>query len=189
MSTLTYSPSLGFGTTTKLVPTSKNYSIDNPLILVVKVRSQQPNPGKLAPVFGPLGISPKVISQRITELVQALNWSAKHITVRFIVKSRDMIDLELAEHSPLFVISNLGEAPSDKQYHVVHDGNLTFDQLIHIAQTKKSSKTARTLTAKVKEVLGTCVSIGCKVNGEDPRVVLLQINNGTSPFKIPEPKE
>ncbi|EFC49252.1 predicted protein, partial [Naegleria gruberi] len=142
---------------------------------------------QLAPIFGPLGVSPRRVGDQLAKFVKSLNWTAKHIRVRFIIKTFSQLDLELAEHSPLTIISNLAE-PQQVALgtYAIHDGNLTFDQVIQIAQSKKPSKTARNLTAKVKEVLGTCVSIGCTVNGEEPRMVLMQINNGSTAYQIPE---
>lgn len=38
---------------------------------------------------------------------------------------------------------------------------------------------AKTLAGTVKEVLGTCVSIGCTVNGKNPKDIQQQITEGT----------
>jgi large subunit ribosomal protein L12e len=37
---------------------------------------------------------------------------------------------------------------------------------------------ARKLTGTVKEILGTCVSVGCTVDGEDPREIQSKIDEG-----------
>ena len=41
---------------------------------------------------------------------------------------------------------------------------------------------ARELAGTVREILGTCFSIGCTVNGEHPRELSLKIKNGEVPI-------
>lgn len=53
--------------------------------------------------------------------------------------------------------------------HIKHDGNVTLDQVIDIARTMRERSMARTLGGTVKEMLGTCNSVGCTVNGQSPR--------------------
>merc|ERR1739845_169294 len=65
-----------------------------------------------------------------------------------------------------------------KVKNVAHDGNLTLDQVIDIAHTMRDRSMARTLTGTVKEILGTCNSIGCSVNGESPRDMQASIDEG-----------
>ena len=40
---------------------------------------------------------------------------------------------------------------------------------------------ARTFSGTVKEILGTCKSVGCTVDGQDPNDIIAQINNGDIP--------
>ena len=65
---------------------------------------------------------------------------------------------------------------------VVHDGNITLDQVIEIARTMRERSLARELAGTVREILGTCFSIGCTVNGEHPRELSLKIKNGEVPI-------
>lgn len=53
--------------------------------------------------------------------------------------------------------------------HIKHDGNVTLDQVIDIARAMRERSMARTLGGTVKEMLGTCNSVGCTVNGQSPR--------------------
>ena len=41
--------------------------------------------------------------------------------------------------------------------------------MIEIARVMRDRSCARALPGTVKEILGTCVSVGCTVNHEDPR--------------------
>lgn len=55
--------------------------------------------------------------------------------------------------------------------------NLTVDQVLKITKAK-SDDLFGDMKAKVKQVLGTCVSAGVKVDGRDPREVQSDIDEG-----------
>jgi large subunit ribosomal protein L11 len=57
-------------------------------------------------------------------------------------------------------------------------GNLTIEQVLRIAKIKRHELLAKTLKFAVKEVLGSCVSMGVTVEGKDPREVQKEIDNG-----------
>ncbi len=56
---------------------------------------------------------------------------------------------------------------------------LKIPHLIKVAKIKADALTGKTLKEKVKELLGTCKSMGIKVEGKDPRDVIKEINAGT----------
>jgi len=57
-------------------------------------------------------------------------------------------------------------------------GNLSMAQVIKIADMKESSSLAKSLKARVKEVVGTCLSLGVTVEGKKPKQVLKEIDSG-----------
>lgn len=57
-------------------------------------------------------------------------------------------------------------------------GNLSLQQVVQIAKVKRSGSLAKTLKAAVKEVLGTCVSMGVTVEGRDPREIQQEVDAG-----------
>ena len=58
-------------------------------------------------------------------------------------------------------------------------GDLSIEAAIKIAKTRYPLSVARSLKSCLKEVLGTCVSIGVTVAGKDPREVHKEIDAGT----------
>lgn len=58
-------------------------------------------------------------------------------------------------------------------------GDLGIDVAIRIAKTRYPLSVARSLKSCLKEILGTCVSIGVTVAGKDPREVQKEIDAGT----------
>ena len=84
------------------------------------------------------------------------------------------------------VIKALKEGPRDrkKQKNVKHNGNLKFDDIIDIARKLRPKSMAIEFKGTVKEVLGTCVSLGCTVEGKSPKEYTALINSGE--LEVPE---
>jgi len=85
------------------------------------------------------------------------------------------------------VIKALNEPIRDRKNgpkNVLHDGDMSLDAVIDIARTMRARSMARTLAGTVKEILGTCNSVGCTVNGEAPTEIQSQISSGD--LEIPE---
>lgn len=62
---------------------------------------------------------------------------------------------------------------------VQHKGNLTMDQVTDIARIMRPRSMARHLSGTVKEILGTCQSVGCTVDGSHPHDKIDEINDGS----------
>lgn len=56
-----------------------------------------------------------------------------------------------------------------QEKNIKHSGNLELDEVIEIARVMRDRSCARKLPGTIKEILGTCVSVGCTVDHEDPR--------------------
>ena len=57
-------------------------------------------------------------------------------------------------------------------------GNVTFDKVLGIAKIKINDSYAKSIKSSVKEVVGSCVSMGLKVEDTDPRQFTKQIEEG-----------
>jgi predicted ATP-grasp superfamily ATP-dependent carboligase len=58
---------------------------------------------------------------------------------------------------------------------VKHSGNITFEDIIACARVMRPRSMAKDFQGTVKEMLGTAVSVGCTVDGEDPRELQEQV--------------
>jgi len=65
-------------------------------------------------------------------------------------------------------------------------GNLTIDQVISVTKAKKDIFLDKTFKNAVKTVLGTALSVGVTIEGEDPRVIQKRIENGEYDDKLKE---
>ena len=55
-----------------------------------------------------------------------------------------------------------------QEKNIKHTGNLGLDDVVEIARVMRDRSCARQLKGTVKEILGTCKSVGCTVDHEDP---------------------
>ena len=56
-----------------------------------------------------------------------------------------------------------------QEKNIKHSGNISMDDVIEIARVMSDRSCARDLSGTIKEILGTCVSVGCTVDHEEPR--------------------
>lgn len=152
-------------------------------ILCRTVGGEVGSASSLAPKIGPLGLSPKKVGEDIQKAT--MDWKGLNVTVKLTVVNRQATVSMIPSASSL-VMKALNEPVRDRKKvkHVKHDGNLTLDQVIEIAREMRERSMARKLAGTVKEILGTCNSIGCSVNGESPRDIQSGIDDGE--IEIPE---
>ena len=139
----------------------------------------------LAPKVGPLGLSAKKVGDDIAKVTK--DWKGLKVTVKLTIQNRQA-EIEIIPSASSLVIKALKEAPRDRKKvkNIKHNGNISFDDVLSIARTMRDKSFAKTMAGSVKEILGTCYSIGCTVAGENPKTLQEQITNGTVEFKIPE---
>ena len=99
-------------------------------------------------------------------------WTGEESRSRLKLWSRNCFVSVVPTASPL-VLKALKEGPRDrkKTKGVKHNGNIKLDDVIEIAKKVRAKSYAREFKGTVKEVLGTCVSVGCTVDGKKPKEV------------------
>jgi ribosomal protein L11 len=90
----------------------------------------------------------------------------KEIQIEIAVQNRQCTVKMLPTATPL-LIEALKKTGRDrkKQKEWKYDGNISFDQVLKVAEQMREAKKslAKEFSGTVKEVLGTCVSLGCTV--------------------------
>jgi large subunit ribosomal protein L12e len=125
---------------------------------------------------GPLGLNPKKVGEDIQKAT--LDWKGLKVTVKLTIQNRQAA-VELVPSAASMVIRELKEPPRDRKKgpkNVKHNGNLTIDQVIEIAKVMRPRSMARDFAGTVKEILGTCHSVGCTVNDSAPRDICKKID-------------
>ena len=85
-----------------------------------------------------------------------------------------------ADAAPRCALATQQEPVVDRKKvkHIQHDGNITMNDVYETARIMRPRSMARHFSGTVKEILGTCVSVGCTVDGEDPKDLQAQIDDG-----------
>ncbi|XP_033325534.1 ribosomal protein L12 isoform X1 [Megalopta genalis] len=131
----------------------------------------------LAPKIGPLGLSPKKVGDDIAKATS--DWKGLKITVQLTIQNRQAT-ISVVPSAASLIIKALKEPPRDRkrQKNIKHSGNLAFDDIVTIARTMRPRSMSKYLSGTVKEILGTCQSVGCTVEGRPPRDLIDDINAG-----------
>ena len=135
----------------------------------------------LAPKCGPLGLPPKKVGEDVQKATT--QWKGLKIQIEVAVQNRQCTVKVLPSAAPL-ILRALKEPARDrkKTKNVVHNGNIKIDDVIEIAKTMRSKSFAINFKGTVKEILGTCVSIGCTVDKKSPKDIIAAINSGEIPI-------
>ena len=124
----------------------------------------------LAPRCAPCGLAPKKVGEDIQKATK--DWRGIKIYIEIMVQNRQATVSIKPTAAPL-VLKALKEPPRDrkKTKNVVHNGKLSLDQVIAIAKEMRPSSMAASFKGTVLEILGTCVSVGCTIDGKSPKDV------------------
>ncbi|KAL7492074.1 hypothetical protein ACHAWT_001299 [Skeletonema menzelii] len=157
---------------------------DDVKIVIMRTTGGEVAPASaLAPKIGPLGLSPKKVGEDIMKATK--DWKGLNVTVKLTVVNRQAT-VSMIPSSSSLIMKALNEPYRDRKKvkNIVHNGNLTLDQVIDIARQMHERSMSKKLAGTVKQILGTCNSIGCTVNGESPRDIQAGIDD--EEIEIPE---
>ena len=129
----------------------------------------------IGPALGPLGINIKAVVDDIN--AQTASYNGMQVPVKVIVDDKKNVTLEVGipPASALVLIEAGIEKGSSGEETV---GNITVAQAIKIAKMKRQSSLSYELKNTVKEVLGTCLSMGVTVDEKPARDVQKAIDAG-----------
>jgi len=132
----------------------------------------------LGPALGPLGVNVLSIVNKINEVTK--DFAGMKVPVKITVDTETK-EFEVTVGTPTtsaLIVSELKIEKGSGTPKTEKVGDLTMEQLVRIAEVKQSKVLARNLKAAVKEILGSCVSMGVTVEGKDPKDVQKEIDQG-----------
>ena len=148
-------------------------------IIPLLVAGGQANAGPpLGPSLAPLGLNVMAIVNDINEKTK--EYSGVRVPVKIIVQvSKKTFEVEVGiPTSSALLAKALGVEKGSGTPNTEKVGNLNMDQLVKIANTKIDQSYATTIKSAVKELLGTCVSMGITVENKEPKDLFAEINDG-----------
>lgn len=132
----------------------------------------------LGPTLGPMGVDISKVIEAINEKTKA--FEGMKVPVKVIVDTTTR-EFEVEVGTPptsVLIKKELGieKDSGEAKKNVV--GDLPLKIALKVAKMKRDSLLASDVKKAVKEVLGTCVSMGLSVEGKDPREVQKSIAEG-----------
>ncbi len=99
--------------------------------------------------------------------------------MKLVIQNRQA-SVEIVPSASSLVIKALKEPPRDrkKEKNIKHTGNLDLATVIDIARKMRYKSMARELKGTVREILGTCFSVGCTVDGQSPQDISEKVASG-----------
>ena len=105
-------------------------------------------------------------------------WKGIRVMVELKCQNR-AATISVKPSSSALLIKDLGNYERDRKKvkNVNHKSNLSMEQIKKIARVMEEKSMAKTFAGTVKQVLGTCQSLGCTVDKQSPKVLIAKINN------------
>jgi large subunit ribosomal protein L11 len=141
----------------------------------------------IGPLIGPLGVNIMSIVNRINEMTSS--YKGTKIPVDIIIDT-DTKEFEIKVGMLTTTALILRELKLEKGSGKPNSepvGEFSFEQLVNIAKLKKEGLLASSLRAAVREVLGSCQSLGIRIEGKPAKEVQKQINEGEYDSLLAEP--
>ena len=145
-------------------------------VVQVLIPGGKATPGPpIGPSLGPLGINVKKVVDDMN--AQTASYNGMMVPVTIIVDDNKNVTLEVGiPPTSALILMEAGLEKGSSTGEVV--GNLTIKQAVKIAEMKREKSLSYELRNTVKEVLGTCVSMGISVDGKTPKEVQRAIDKG-----------
>lgn len=132
----------------------------------------------LGPQLGPLPVDIGAVVGSINEKTAA--YEGMEVPVDVTV-DEDTGDFEIEVGTPpaaALIKEKAGIESGSGEPNTVVVADLDFDTVIQIAEMKRPDLNALDLRGAVKEIIGSCDSMGVTIDGQDPRDVHKQIDDG-----------
>jgi large subunit ribosomal protein L11 len=142
----------------------------------------------LGPALGPLGVNIGQVVSEINKKTAAFN--GMQVPVKVIVDT-DTKEFEISIGTPPASALILKEANIQKGSGTPHTdkvADLLIPQIIKIAKMKEDGMLGKDLKARVKEIIGTCNSMGILVGGKPAVEAIKDVNEGKYDKEIKEEK-
>ncbi len=129
------------------------------------------------PALGPLGVNISAIIGEINKQTSAFAGIKIPVKV-YVDSSTKQYRVEIGSPTTsALILKELG-VPAGAKTKEETIGNLTLDQAKKIASLKEAKLYGKSVKERVKQVLGTCKSMGVTCEGQNPKEVIKKIESG-----------
>ena len=142
----------------------------------------------LGPALGPLKVNIGDVVNSINEKTKNFSGMQVPVTVNVDTETKEYEITIGTPPASALVKSEAGLKKGSSNPSADHVADLKIEQVIKIAKMKEDALLGKTLKQKVKEICGTCNSMGVKVEGKHAVEATKEINSGKFDKKIQQEK-
>jgi large subunit ribosomal protein L11 len=131
----------------------------------------------IGPALGPLGINVKAVVDEINKQTQTFNGMQVPVRIEVDEKKNFTVTVGIPPTTALIKKEvNIEKGSPEPNMQVV--GDLPMEAAVRIARMKQNDMLSYDLKGAVKEVIGTCVSMGVNIDGKRPKDVFAAVDAG-----------
>ncbi|MDD3574188.1 50S ribosomal protein L11 [Methanospirillum sp.] len=132
----------------------------------------------LGPALGPLGINVKAVVDEINKQTASFNGMQVPVRVEVDDKKNFTISVGIPPTTAL-ILKEAGVEKGSGEPNTNIVGDVPLEAAVTIAKMKLENMLSYDLKSAVKEVVGTCTTLGITVSGKKPKDMLKEIESGT----------
>lgn len=131
----------------------------------------------LGPALGPLGINVKGVVDEINKQTASFNGMQVPVIIEVDDKKNFTVSVGIPPTTAL-IMKEAGIEKGSGEPNVQIVGDVSLEAVVGIAKMKFENMLSYEIKNAVKEVIGTCVSLGVTINGTKPKDLLKEIDTG-----------
>jgi len=138
----------------------------------------------LGPALGPMGVNIMQVIEAINEKTKDFDGMKVPVTVLVDTETKKWeIEIGIPSAAAL-VLKEAGIQKGSGTSGTDWVADVGFDTIVKVAKTKLESSYATSLKSVAKEIIGTCLCLGIKIEGKTPKEITVEINEGKFDDKL-----
>jgi large subunit ribosomal protein L11 len=132
----------------------------------------------LGPALGPLGVNVLGIVNEINKQTNDFKGMRVPVKVEVDQETKQFAITVGTPTTSALIAKESGSPKGSSKPNTEFAGNLTIDKVVSIAKNKMPGSYAKTVRGAAKEVVGSCISMGVKIEGKDAREFMDELDSG-----------
>jgi large subunit ribosomal protein L11 len=132
----------------------------------------------LGPALGPLGVNVLGIVNEINKKTEDFKGMRVPVKIEVDQETKQFSVTIGTPTTSALIAKESGIPKGSSKPNVEFAGDLPIDKVVSIAKSKMLGSYAKSVRSAVREVVGSCVSMGVKVEGKDAREFMAELDSG-----------